>query len=134
MPSHWAAGGVARLIPHLTIGAPMAAAGSLSAIAIIPAVIGVVIALALVFIWLWRQSRKPGLRPARGESELLRLYDTLQRRLGRRRGPPETPREYLQSSPGGTLLEDVTEAVNEGVYAGRWPEPDRVREMAERLS
>jgi transglutaminase-like putative cysteine protease len=134
MPSHWAAGGVARLIPHLTIGAPMAAVGSLGAIAIIPAVIGLVTALALVFIWLRRQGRKPGLRPARGESELLRLYDTLQRRLGRRRAPPETPREYLQRSPGGTLLEDVTEAVNEGVYAGRWPEPDRVREMAERLS
>jgi hypothetical protein len=28
------------------------------------------------------------------------------------------------------LLQEVTEAVNEGVYAGRWPEPARVREIA----
>jgi hypothetical protein len=74
------------------------------------------------------------MRPARGESELLRLYDRLQRRLGRRRAPPETPLEYLLSSPEEALLADVTQAVNEGVYAGRWPEPERVRQMAERLS
>jgi hypothetical protein len=27
----------------------------------------------------------------------------------------------------------VTDAVNEGVYAGRWPEPKRVRELADQL-
>ena len=31
-------------------------------------------------------------------------------------------------------LEDVTTAVNEGAYAGRWPELTRVRELADRLS
>jgi hypothetical protein len=134
MPSHWAGGGIARLIPHLTIGGPMAALGSLGALAVIPAVIGLVLALALLFMWLRRQTRRPRMRPARGESELLRLYDRLQRRLGRRRAPPETPLEYLLSSPEEALLADVTQAVNEGVYAGRWPEPERVRQMAERLS
>jgi transglutaminase-like putative cysteine protease len=134
MPSHWAGGGIARLIPHLTIGGPMAALGSLGALAVIPAVIGLVLALALLFMWLRRQTRRPRMRPARGESELLRLYDRLQRRLGRRRAPPETPLEYLLSSPEEALLADVTQAVNEGVYAGRWPEPERVRKMAERLS
>ncbi len=134
MPSHWAAGGVARLIPHLTVGAPIAAAGSLSVMAIIPAAIGAVFALALLFIWMRRHGRRQGVRPARGSSELLRLYDRLQRKLGRRRAPPETPLEYLHSSPAEALLADVTQAVNQGVYAGRWPEPERVREMAERLS
>jgi len=35
---------------------------------------------------------------------------------------------------GATTLEDITVAVNEGAYAGRWPTPERVRELAERLS
>jgi hypothetical protein len=144
MPSHWAAGGVAHLIPHLTIGAP-AALGSLGAIAAIPAVIGVLGAIALLVLWLRRRGLRSRVRAAPGESELLRLYDRLQRKVGRRRAPPETPREYLRSVPsplagegqgGGveSLLADVTEAVNEGVYAGRWPERERVREMADRLS
>jgi hypothetical protein len=28
------------------------------------------------------------------------------------------------------LLMELTEAVNQGVYASRWPEPERVREIA----
>jgi hypothetical protein len=32
-----------------------------------------------------------------------------------------------------SLLEEVTEAVNEGAYAGRWPESSRLRELAKRL-
>jgi len=32
------------------------------------------------------------------------------------------------------LLGELTEAVNEGAYAGRWPEPSRVRELSKRLS
>jgi hypothetical protein len=57
----------------------------------------------------------------------------VQRRLGRRRAPPETPLEYLRVAPTDTgLLEDLTEAVNQGAYAGRWPEPSRVHEL-ERL-
>jgi hypothetical protein len=31
------------------------------------------------------------------------------------------------------LLEELTEVLNEGVYAGRWPASDRVREMEKRL-
>jgi hypothetical protein len=39
-------------------------------------------------------------------------------------------------SPGTlqSLLEDVTEAVNEGAYAGRWPDVRKVRELSDRLS
>jgi hypothetical protein len=33
-----------------------------------------------------------------------------------------------------SLLEEVTDAVNEGVYAGRWPDVRKVRELADRLS
>ena len=136
MPSHWAAGGVAHLIPHLTVGAPVAL-GGLSAIAAIPAAIGIMVALALLVMWLRRRSRRVRVRAARGESELLRLYDRLQGKVGRRRAPPETPLEYLSvtdEAPIHALLEDVTQAVNEGVYAGRWPERERVREMADRLT
>ena len=32
------------------------------------------------------------------------------------------------------LLEEVTEAVNEGAYAGRWPQPDRVLELEKQLT
>jgi len=31
------------------------------------------------------------------------------------------------------LLEELTDAVNEGAYAGRWPDPARVRELSNRL-
>jgi transglutaminase-like putative cysteine protease len=133
-PSHWAAGGVARLLPHLTIAAPMAALGSAGILgAIAPAI---VIALVVVLIYAWLRRRAPWRRrpkPPPGESELLRLYERLQQRLGRRRAPPETPLEY-QSLMQSVLLEEVTNAVNEGVYAGRWPDARRVREMAERIS
>jgi hypothetical protein len=53
--------------------------------------------------------------------------------MRRRRAPPETPREYQEAMDVGRLIE-LTDAVNEGVYAGRWPEPKRVREIADRLS
>ncbi|TMF54140.1 MAG: DUF4129 domain-containing protein, partial [Chloroflexi bacterium] len=69
------------------------------------------------------------------------------RRLSRRRAPPETPREYQHAmgehsspfmgrwpeGPEG-LLAELTQAVNEGAYAGRWPDPRRVRDLAERIS
>jgi hypothetical protein len=32
------------------------------------------------------------------------------------------------------LLNDLTVLVNEGAYAGRWPDPARVRELSKRLS
>jgi len=134
-PNHWAASGLARLIPHLTIGAPMAVIGSLGAVAVIPP--AVVIALLVTVLWAWlrtRRRRARGRRAPPGESELLRLYERVQRRLGRRRAPPETPLEYLYGAPSDwRLLEELTEAVNEGAYAGRWPEPSRVRELEKLL-
>jgi hypothetical protein len=146
-PNHWAGGGVARLLPHLTVGAPAAALGSLGVFAVVPIAIGIAIAFVLAYAWLRRRVWTRRVKAPPGESELLRLYERLQRRLGRRRAPPETPLEYQHSSPfmgrspaqpgGGAveqLLAEVTRAVNEGAYAGRWPDPKRVREMAERLS
>jgi hypothetical protein len=131
-PSHWAGGGIARLIPHLSIAAPMAALGSLG-LGAVPA--GLVVALAVVLLYAWlRRRRWGGTRSQPGESELLRLYERLQRRLGRRRAPPQTPLEYQRQMGDSPFLGEVTEAVNEGVYAGRWPTPERVREMAGRLS
>jgi hypothetical protein len=138
-PSHWAAGGIARLIPHLDIGAPLGAIGSLGLVAAIPVGIALVVLAVFALAWLRaRRLRRTGRTKAPpGQSDLLRLYERLQRRLGRRRAAPETPLEYLaESRPGPveSLLEDVTQAVNEGAYAGRWPEPDSVRELADRLS
>jgi transglutaminase-like putative cysteine protease len=133
-PSHWAAGGIARLIPHLEIGAPLAAIGSLGLLGAIPP--AVAIALLVVFAWAWLRTRRRTTRtkPPPGESDLLRLYERLQRKLGRRRAPPETPLEYLRESRPEPLLEEVTMAVNEGAYAGRWPDPKAVRELSDRLS
>jgi protein-glutamine gamma-glutamyltransferase len=135
-PNRWAAAGIARLIPHLSIGAPLAALGSLGVLALIPP--AVAIALVVVVLWAWIRTRRwgRGVGAARGESELLRLYDRVQRRLGRRRAPPETPLEYRQAARAGPiepLLEELTSAINEGVYGGRWPEPDRVRELEKNL-
>ena len=146
-PSHWAGGGIARLIPHLSIGAPAAALGSLGVLAVVPPAIAVALIAVLAYAWLRRRvwTRRP--RPQPGESELLRLYERLQRRLTRRRAPPETPLEYQQAlgehsspfmgrwpeGPEG-LLAELTQAVNEGAYAGRWPDPRRVRDLAERIS
>src|SRR5207249_1390817 len=117
-PSHWAGGGIARLIPHLTVGAPIAALGSLGFLGVVP--MGVAIALVVVALYAWLRRRRWSLRRRAqpGELELLRLYERLQRSLGRRRAPPETPLEYQQSplvgrwrsAPEG-LLEEVTEAV-----------------------
>jgi transglutaminase-like putative cysteine protease len=137
-PNHWAAGGIARLIPHLQIGAPMAALGSLGLLAAIPpAIVAGLIAVAL-WAWLRRRTwRRGAARPSPGESELLRLYERVQARLRRRRAPPETPLEYREMVRAGAiepLLEELTDAVNEGAYGGRWPAPERVRELAERLS
>ena len=133
-PNHWAAGGIARLLPHLTVAAPGAVLGSLGTLAVVPPAIAVAVVAVLAYAWLRRRTWATPRRPQRGESELLRLYERLQRRLGRRRAPPETPLEYERAMDSGTLLAEVTEAVNEGVYAGRWPDPRRVRDMAQRLS
>ncbi|MHB8589207.1 MAG: transglutaminase family protein [Candidatus Dormibacteraceae bacterium] len=136
-PPHWAAGGIARLIPHLEIGAPLGAIGSLGLVSALP--VAIAIAVLVVFAWAWLRNRRPRRRskPSPGESELLRLYERVQRKLRRRRAPPETPLEYLNhSSPGpmGFLLEEVTDAVNQGAYAGRWPDPAFVEERMRRLT
>ena len=135
-PNRWAAAGLASLIPHLSIGAPLAALGSLGLLAAIPPAIA--IALGVVVLWAWFRTRRwgRGVRAAAGESELLRLYEHVQRRLRRRRAPPETPLEYqrmVRAGPIEPLLDDLTEAVNEGAYAGRWPGSERVRELEKRL-
>jgi protein-glutamine gamma-glutamyltransferase len=136
-PNRWAAAGIARLIPHLSIGAPIAALGSLGVLAVIPP--AVAIALVVVLLWAWVRRRRWGrdrARAAPGESELLRLYERVQRRLGRRRAPPETPLEYRSAARAGPiepLLVELTDAVNEGAYSGRWPDPDRVRELSNQL-
>jgi protein-glutamine gamma-glutamyltransferase len=134
-PQHWAAGGIARLIPHLTVGAPMAALGSLGVLGVIPAGVAAALVVVLAYAWLRRRAWSPrwGRTPAKGESELLNLYENVQRRMRRRRAPSETPLEY-EVAMDSVLLEEVTGAVNEGVYAGRWPAPARVREMSQRLS
>ena len=129
-PSHWAAGGIARLIPHLSIGAPAQALGSLGVLAVIPPAIAISLVVVLAYAWLRRRGWKVQARAAPGENELLRLYEKVQRRLHRRRAPPETPLEYGQAMRTA-LLEELTDAVNEGAYAGRWPDPGRVREMAQ---
>ena len=138
-PNHWAAAGIAQLLPHLTIGAPPVVLASFGFLAVVP--IGIAVALVVVLAYAWwrrRRTRRRALAAAPpGSSELLDLYDRLQARAGRRRAPPETPLEYwglMRAAPDEALLEDVTNAVNEGAYAGRWPDRVRVRELAERLS
>jgi transglutaminase-like putative cysteine protease len=151
-PSRWAAGGVAQLIPRLELGAPLAAIGSLGILGVIPPAVAIALLFVIVWAWLRKRRWRGRVKTQPGESELLRLYERVQRRVGRRRAPPETPLEYRRkvrseqfppASGGGlvgravpldSLLEEVTAAVNEGVYAGRWPEPDTVRQMANRLS
>jgi transglutaminase-like putative cysteine protease len=135
-PNRWAAAGIARLIPHLSIGAPLAVLGSLGFVAVIPTAVAV--ALVVVLLWAWIRTRRwKGGGHSPGETELVRLYERVQRRVGRRRAPPETPLEYWRTTPAGPmqpLLEDLTNAVNEGAYAGRWPDPTIVRDWTRRLS
>ncbi len=134
-PDRWAASGLARLIPHLTIGAPTAVLASLSVLGAVPLGVGIALVLVFVYAWLRRRGRLRVSRAAAppGSSELLRLYERLQSRAGRRRAPPETPLEYQESVGDVPLLDEVTAAVNEGAYAGRWPDLARVRELAGRV-
>jgi protein-glutamine gamma-glutamyltransferase len=135
-PDRWAASGLAHLIPHLALGAPTAALTGLGALALLPG-LGALLAVLVIGL-LWLRGRRLPRRRARspGEEELIRVYDRLQRRLGRRRAPPETPNEYRRRMAAGELeelLDAVTAAVNRGVYAGRWPEPAEVEEMRARV-
>ena len=136
-PDRWAASGLAHLIPHLALGAPAAALTGLGALALLPGLAALLAVLVVGLLWL--RGRRLPRRRARspGEAELIRLYDRLQRRLGRRRAPPETPNEYRRRIAAGELEEllvAVTEAVNRGVYADRWPDAGEVAEMRSRLS
>ena len=135
-PNRWAAAGLASLIPHFSIGAPLAALGSLGLLAVIPPAVAIALVVVLLSAWIRTRRWRTRTRAAPGESELLRLYERVQRRLGRRRAPPETPLEYRRAARAGPvepLLEELTDAINDGVYAGRWPNPDRVRELEKRL-
>ena len=132
-PSHWAAGGIARLIPHLTVGAPAEALGSLGALAAVPPAIAIAVVVVLAYAWLRRRGLRARVKAPPGQNELLRLYERVQRRLTRRRAPPETPREY-QEAMQTALLTELTELVNEGAYAGRWPEREHVRQLADRIT
>ncbi|MDQ6917989.1 MAG: transglutaminaseTgpA domain-containing protein [Candidatus Dormibacteraeota bacterium] len=136
-PDRWAASGLAHLIPHLALGAPTAALTGLGALAMLPGLAALAVLLVVGLLWL--RARRPPRRRAwsPGEAELIGLYDRLQRRLGLRRAPPETPNEYRQRVAGGELeelLSEVTAAVNRGVYADRWPGPAEVERMRARLS
>src|SRR2546421_156092 len=50
-PSHWAGGGIARLIPHLSIRAPAAALGSLGVLAVIPPALAISLVVVLAYAW-----------------------------------------------------------------------------------
>jgi hypothetical protein len=135
-PDRWAASGLARLIPHLSLGVPAAALTGLGAFALLPGLLGLLGVLVAGLLWL-RRRRLPRRARSPAEAELLQLYERLQRRLKRRRAPPETPNEYRTAAAGGELdlvLAEVTEAVNRGVYAGRWPEIPEVEDLRSRLS
>ncbi len=138
-PDRWAASGIARLIPHLTIGAAPAILASAGFLGVIPPAIAIALVVVLAYAWLRRRLVRRRLRAAepRGSSDLLDLYDRLQKRSGRRRAPPETPLEYwglMHHARDEAVLEEVTHAVNEGAYAGRWPERARVKDLEARLS
>ena len=134
-PNRWAASGLAQLLPHLTIGAPPVVLASLGSLGVIPVGIAVALAIVLAYAWFRRfvRRRMAAAQAPPGSDELLRLYERLQLRAGRRRAPPETPTEFRDAVLPDRLLDEVTEAVNEGAYAGRWPDPERVREMANSL-
>ena len=138
-PDRWAASGIARLIPHLTIGAAPAILASAGFLGVVPPAIAIALVVVLAYAWLRRRRTRRRLRAGEppGSSDLLDLYDRLQKRSGRRRAPPETPLEYwglMVDAPDDALLEEVTHAVNEGAYAGRWPDREHVRELTSRIS
>jgi transglutaminase-like putative cysteine protease len=133
IPNRWAASGMARLVPHLTLGSAPVLAASIVWIPLVPAAIAALIGVLAGLAWLWARRR----RAEPGQLELIALYERLQRRLRRRRSPPETPLEYSQAVVPGRLegvLTEVTEAVNRGAYAGRWPSRGELAAIRKRLS
>jgi len=133
-PDRFAASGLAHLIPHLTLGAPASVVGSLGLAGVLPGAAALAVLAVAAAAWLLsrRRRRSRGSAPP-GQVELLRLYDRLQARLGRRRGPPETPLEYLAERGRPPLLEEVTRYINLGAYRGEWPAPEVVAALATKL-
>ena len=133
-PDRFAASGLAHLIPHLSIGAPATVLGSLGVAGLVPGLAALAVMVVLGGAWLLAR-RRPRPAPAEpGQAELLRLYDRLQARLGRRRAPPETPLEYrADRGPEHALLAEVTDRVNRGAYRGDWPRPEVVAGLAYKL-
>ena len=62
------------------------------------------------YAWLRRRRWKVHTGAAPGENELLRIYEKVQRRLRRRRAPPETPLEY-EHAMSTARLEELTASV-----------------------
>lgn len=134
-PDRFAASGLAHVIPHLTIGAPGAAIAGLGLAGLLPGLAAGLVALVVAAIWHYRR-RGPSRRAPPEQVELLRLYERLQRRVGRRRAPPETPREYESRTPVtlAAVAAEVTRAVERGAYRGAWPNPDEVAKLRDKLS
>ncbi|HEX6348042.1 MAG TPA: transglutaminaseTgpA domain-containing protein [Candidatus Dormibacteraeota bacterium] len=132
-PDRFAASGLAHLIPHLTLGAPASVLGSLGLAGVLPGMAAALLLMVAAAAWLLARRRRPRAAGAAGQGELLRLYDRLQRRHGRRRGPPETPLEYLSERGRPDLLAEVTLHVNRGAYRGEWPAPEVVAALAAKL-
>lgn len=135
-PDRFATSGLAHLIPHLTLGAPGAALAGLGLVGIVPGIAALLVALVIAGAWLLRRRRPGSARPPPEQVELLRLYEHLQRRVGRRRAPPETPREYEKRAPAllSSLALEVTRAVERGAYGGTWPGQDELARLRDKLS
>jgi hypothetical protein len=132
----WLVPGLAAALPRLPLGAvggALAPGGLATPAAVVTIALAGTLAAALIGRR-WRRWARARRRRA-GTPELLAVYERLQRRLARRRAPPETPNEYRRAVAGGELDElvgEVTEAVNRAAYAGRWPSPDALADLRRR--
>ncbi|GIW12611.1 MAG: hypothetical protein KatS3mg062_0050 [Tepidiforma sp.] len=85
---------------------------------------------------LGRRPRDRGVGYRNVNDEVVRLYlDVLHDagRRGRRRAPAQTPHEFapvLHDTFASPLTDDITRMFEEARYAGRTPDPERVREAA----
>jgi hypothetical protein len=135
-PDRFAASGLAHVIPHLALGAPGAAIAGLGLAGLLPGLAAVLLALAVAATWLYRRRRPRRGKPPPEQVELLRLYERLQQRVGRRRAPPETPREYASRTPAAlaAVATEVTRAVEQGAYRNAWPSADELVRLRDILS
>src|SRR6184192_452659 len=58
-PNHWAGAGLARLIPHLALGAGPALLGSLGALSVVVPAVAISLLITLVYAWLRRRRNVP---------------------------------------------------------------------------